>query len=145
MPSKTKKYITTPTGYLMVLTDKDNVINELTFLAEKEDIPSATFFGIGFAGVATFGFYDFETKTFIPKTYENKELASLNGSIAWHAGKPSIHAHGIITGVDYQAAGGHILDLVVGTGSMEITVLLHSKRLERKVDPVIEANILQIH
>jgi predicted DNA-binding protein with PD1-like motif len=138
------KYVATPTGYLMVLTDKDNVITALSALAEKENVPSATFFGIGFAGVATFGFYNFDDKVFVPKTYNNMELASLNGSIAWQNGKPSIHAHGTTTGADYLAWGGHILDLEVGTGSIEITILRHEKRLERKIDPTIQANVLQV-
>jgi predicted DNA-binding protein with PD1-like motif len=138
------KYVATPTGYLMVLTDKNNVIEALSALAEREKIPSATFFGIGFAGVATFGFYDFDDKVFIPKTYNNMELASLTGSIAWQNGKPSIHAHGTTTGADYVASGGHILDLEVGTGSIEITILRHEQKLERKIDPAIQANVLQV-
>lgn len=140
----TGKYVVTPTGYLMVLTNKDNVIKSLSALAELENIPSATFFGIGFAGVVTFGFYDFDEKVFVPQSYANMELASLNGSIAWQNGKPSIHAHGTATGADYVAFGGHILDLEVGTGSIEITILRHDKRLQREIDPTIQANILQV-
>nr|WP_209015441.1 PPC domain-containing DNA-binding protein [Roseibium limicola] len=129
----------------MVLTHKDNVIAALSALAEKEDIPSATFFGIGFSGSATFGFYDFDDKVFVPKTYKDMEMASLNGSIAWQNGKPSIHAHAANTGGDYDAVGGHILEMEVGTGSMEITILRHTKKLERKIEPSIKANILQLN
>jgi hypothetical protein len=32
----------------------------------------------------------------------------------------------------------------VGTGSMEITLIVHQKRLERAVDPCIGANVLGI-
>lgn len=138
------KYIETPTGYFMVLTHKDNVIGALTALAAREELPSASFFGIGFAGSATFGFYDFDDKVFVPKTYLDLEMASLNGSIAWQDGKPSIHAHAANTGGDYTAVGGHILDLEVGTGSMEITILRHGKRLERRIEPTIKANVLQL-
>lgn len=138
------KYIETPTGYFMVLTHKDDVIEALSALAEREDLPSASFFGIGFAGAATFGFYDFDEKVFVPKTYVDMEMASLNGSIAWQNGKPSIHAHAANTGGDYQAVGGHILNLEVGTGSMEITILRHTKRLERRIEPSIKANVLQL-
>lgn len=144
METISDKYVATPTGYLLVLTNKDNVIKALSALAEKEQIPSATFFGIGFAGVVTFGFYDFDDKVFVPQSYTNMELASLNGSIAWQNGKPSIHAHGTATGADYVAYGGHILDLEVGTGSIEITILRHDKRLQREIEPTIQANILQV-
>lgn len=42
----------------------------------------------------------------------------------------------------FDGAGGHLLGLTVGTGSSEITVILHPQRLERFVDPAIMANVL---
>jgi predicted DNA-binding protein with PD1-like motif len=138
----TGKYIKTPTGYLMVLRNGDNVIASLEQLAVREQIPSASFVGIGFMREATFGFYDFGKKAFDPKTFNNVELASLTGTIAWKEGKPSIHAHGTVTDGTFNGAGGHLLGLTVGTGSSEITVVVHPKRLDRFVDPSIGANIL---
>ena len=136
------KYMKTPTGYLMVLRHGDNVLQNLEQLAQAEKIPSASFAGIGFMSEATFGFYDFERKQFDPKTFRNVEMANMTGSIAWKQGKPSIHAHGTVTDGSFHGAGGHLLGLTVGTGSCEITVLLHPQRLERFVDPEIQANVL---
>lgn len=136
------KYMKTPTGYLMVLRHGDNVLQNLERLAQSEQIPSASFTGIGFMSEATFGFYDFGRKEFDPKTFRNVEMANMTGSIAWKDGKPSIHAHGTVTDGSFVAAGGHLLGLTVGTGSCEITLVVHPQRLERFVDPEIEANVL---
>ena len=49
-----------------------------------------------------------------------------------------------LPGADFAAVGGHVLAAKVGTGSVEITVIAHDKRLERRVDPEIGADVLQL-
>jgi len=138
------RWTATPTGYLMVLRRGDDVIASLEKLAVAEKIPSASIMGIGFFSDVTFGFYDFGKREFEPKTFKDVEVLGLTGSIAWKEGKPSIHAHATVAGRDFQAVGGHILAAKVGTGSAEITVIVHEKKLERSVDPDIGANVLQL-
>jgi predicted DNA-binding protein with PD1-like motif len=138
------KAIRTPTGHLMVLRQGADVLAEIAALAASESIPSASFVGMGFLSEVTFGFYDFGKKAFDPKSFRNVELASMTGTIAWQEGKPSIHAHGVVSGADFVGVGGHLLALTVGTGSLEITIIRHETRLERIVDPGIKANILQL-
>jgi predicted DNA-binding protein with PD1-like motif len=135
------RYTKVPTGYLMVLRQGDNILKEIEALAVSENIPSATFTGMGFVNI-TFGFFDFKTKKYDPKEFKDMELASLTGSIAWQDGKPSIHAHGTVTGKDYMAYGGHILSGTVSTGSVEIMVIVHDKKLERILEQPLGANIL---
>lgn len=139
-----QRFVKTPTGYLMVLRRGDDVFAELSKLAQSEKIASASLTGIGFMETATFGFYDFARKKFDPKTFTKVEMASLTGSIAWQDGKPSIHAHATVSDATFATYGGHALDLKVGTGSAEITVVTHPQRLDRLIDPEIEANILQL-
>lgn len=138
------RYVKTPTGYLMVLRRGDDVIANLEKLAETEKLPSASFTGIGFFSDVTFGFYDFGKKEFAPKTFHDVEVAGMTGSIAWKENKPSVHLHAVAAGHDFNAVGGHVLDAQVGTGSAEITLLVHDRKLERKVDPEIGANVLQL-
>jgi len=136
-----RRYIKTPSGYLMVLRMGDNLFEHLTRLAIDEKLPSASLTGIGF-GHPTFGFWNAEKKAFDPRTFRNVEMGSLTGSVAWKEGKPSIHIHGVAGDSTFAAYGGHLLDLEVGTGSLEITLIVHDKRLERAVDPCIGANVL---
>ena len=145
--SKTEisRYNKTQTGYVMVLREGDNVIAEIEKLASHEKIPFASFSGIGFAGEVTFGFYDFNKKKFNPKTFKRVEMGNLTGSIAWNEKGPSIHIHGIATDEKFDAYGGHILSLQVGTGSMEIYLTVNDKKLERKIEQPLNANVLQLN
>ncbi|VVE15520.1 hypothetical protein PEP31012_02865 [Pandoraea eparura] len=142
-PDVQRRYIKTPTGYFMVLRMGDNVFEQLTKFAIAENIPAASVAAIGF-GHATFGSWNAAKKDFDSKTFRNVEMASIVGSVAWKEGKPSIHIHGIAGDSTFSAYGGHLLDLEVGTGSMEITLNVHQKRLERAIDPCIGANVLGI-
>ena len=139
------RYIKTPTGYLMVLRQGDDVIANIENLAKTENIPSANFTGIGFANDVTFGFYDFNMKKFNPKTFNKVEMGSVTGSIAWNEKGPSIHLHGVATDDQFKAFGGHILSMHVGTGSMEIYITLNDQKLERKIEQPLNANVLQLN
>lgn len=138
------RWISTPTGFLMVLREGDDVFARLEALTVQEDVPSASFMGFGFLRRATFGFYDFERREYRPRTFEQLELANMTGTLAWKEGKPSVHAHGVAGDAGFATVGGHLLGLEVGTGSLEITVIRHERRLEREVEPRIGANILSL-
>ena len=138
-----KRYIKVPEGYLMVLLQGDTLLKELEIFAIAEKIPSANFTGMGFANI-TFGFFDFQKKKFKPKEFKAVELASMNGTIAWQHQKVSIHAHGVVTDANFNAFGGHILSGTVGTGSVEIMILVHDQVLERKHEDYLGANVLCI-
>ncbi|WP_397453745.1 PPC domain-containing DNA-binding protein [Pseudomonas sp. NA-150] len=136
-----RRYTKTPTGYLVVLRKGDNAFQELTKLALAEKVPSASLTGIGFGNVK-FGFWNKDKKDFDAQTFQNVEMASFTGSLAWKGDQPSIHLHGVAGDSSFQAHGGHILDFDVTTGSMEITVIVHDQHLERGIDPCIGANVL---
>lgn len=138
------RYSKTAEGFLMVLREGDNVITSIENLVQEQQIPSGNFTGIGFAGEVTFGFFDFSQKKFNPKTFTKVEMGSLTGSVAWSDGKPSLHIHGVATDDKFQAYGGHILALEVGKGSMEIYITVNTEKLERKIDPSLGANVLQL-
>ena len=138
------RYTKTASGYLMVLREGDDVIASIENLAKEKQIPSGNFTGIGFAQEATFGFFDFNEKKFHPKTFYKVEMGSLTGSIAWEGAKPSLHIHGVGTNDKFEANGGHILSLKVGTGSMEIYITTNPDKLERKMEMPLGANVLQL-
>jgi predicted DNA-binding protein with PD1-like motif len=138
------RYIKVPAGYLMVLRQGDDLFKQIERMALAEKIPSATFTGMGFVNIK-FGFFNFDTKEYLPEEFSDMELASMTGSIAWQGNKPSLHIHGVVTGKDFKAYGGHILSATVGTGSVEIMVTVHDKPLERKLEQPLGANVLQIN
>lgn len=139
----TARYIKTPTGYLIVLRQGDDVFKEIEKFAVAEKVPSANFTGMGFVN-ARFGFFDFKTKQYKPKDFKEVEMASMTGSIAWQKELPSLHVHGVVTDANFKAWGGHLLSATVSTGSLEITVIVHEKKLERKMEDPLGANVLQL-
>jgi predicted DNA-binding protein with PD1-like motif len=142
--SEPKRYIPTPTGFLMVLRQSDDVFARLEALMRDEAIPSAVISGFGFVRKVTFGSFDFEAKQYRPKTMENLELTNLTGALAWKDGEPAAHLHGTAGDDSFRTFGGPLLALEVGRGSLEISVLLIPTRLERVEDPGIDANVLQL-
>ena len=140
----TKRYIKVPSGFLMVLRQGDDLFANIEKLATAEHIPSATFTGMGFVN-AKFGFFNFKTKEYAPKDFKDMELASMTGSVAWQDGKASMHIHGVVTGKDFKAYGGHLLAATVGTGSLEIMVTVHEQQLKRVKEEPLGANVLQLH
>lgn len=46
-----KKYVKVPAGYLMVLTEGDNILEHLESFAKEINIPSANFTGMGFVNI----------------------------------------------------------------------------------------------
>lgn len=138
------KTLRTPTGWLMVLTQGDDLIAELARLARDEDVPSASFTGFGFGGEVTFGFFDFASRTYRPATFTDREMTGITGTVVWKDGEPSVHAHGVGCGADFTVAGGHLLALTVGRGSLEMTLTVHAHRLARTEEPALGANILRL-
>lgn len=138
-----KRYVKVKSGYMMVLRQGDNIMEELEKFTIAEKILAASFTGMGFVNV-TFGFFDSKAKRFDPREFKDVELASMNGTIAWQKGKPSIHTHGVVAGKDFQAYGGHILSGTVGTGSLEITVIVHEQPFERVFEDGLGANVLHL-
>lgn len=139
----TTKYRKVPAGYLMVLTQGDSIMAELEKLAVNQNLPAANFTGMGFVNIQ-FGYFDFTEKKYHPKNFDNVELASMHGTIAWQKGKVSIHAHGVVGDKDFNARAGHILAATVSTGSVEILITTHDKKLERIKDEELGANVLTL-
>lgn len=139
-----RRSIKTPTGFLLVLRQGDDVMARLEDLMRDEDIPSAWIQGFGFVSHARLGFFDFERGDYDPGEFEQIEITSMTGTLAWKNGKPAIHAHASGGDRGFGVIGGHVLGLVVGRGSFEINVTVLATRLERRLEPEIGANVLQL-
>lgn len=138
-----KSYTKVSTGYVMVLQQGENLFESLERLAADEQIPSANFTGLGFVNI-TLGYFNFDTKEYQPGDFKDVEMASLNGSIAWKEGKPSIHAHGVVGSETFETHAGHILKATVSKGSVEIMITVHDKRFERRRDEDLGADVLNV-
>lgn len=140
--TESKRYTKVPQGYVMVLRQGDDIVKQLEAFAKTENIPSGNFTGMGFASSVIFGFFNAQTKQFERQEFQKVEIASLSGSIAKKGEAYSIHTHGVVTGRDFTAHGGHVLFASVGTGSVEIMIAVHDKTFERRYDSKIGADVM---
>jgi uncharacterized protein len=139
-----KRYIAVPNGFLMVFRQGDDVFAGIEAIMRDKQIPSASIAGFGFVAEACFGYFNFERGDYDRQTFREFEITGLIGPLAWKDGKPAIHAHAAGGDRQFHMVGGHVLGLVVGRGSFEVSVTVHPNRLERRLDPDIGANVLQL-
>ena len=138
------RHIRTPSGFLRVLQQGDDVLALLGALMQTENVHSASVMGFGFVAKARFGFFDFERRDYKPRDYTDLEVTGFTGTLAWMNGKPAIHAHASGADRSFKLVGGQVLDLIVGRGSFEITIIEHPHRLERAMEPALGAKVLQL-
>jgi uncharacterized protein len=95
-------------GYLVRLLRGEDVTKTLTDFLKEKQIYAGTVTGLGGIGDAELGFYDLPNHVYLRKVIEgNLELITYNGNITLVDGEPFIHAHAVVSGIDYQAYSGH--------------------------------------
>lgn len=106
----------------------------LEFLAANA-IMGGSFTGIGAMSRSTIAFFDIERKQYLDRELdEQMEVLAVVGNVAMHEGEPLVHAHVTLGRMDYSVLGGHLRSGVVRP-TLEITLDLSAKALERAVDP----------
>lgn len=122
------------------LDKNDEIISSLISVAQKENIKTASFSGIGATDNFTVGIFSLEKQTYEKFTFTgNHEITSLNGNITFADDKPYIHAH--ITCADGSAnvIGGHLLEGVISL-TCEIFVDIVDGTVGRKHDEELNIN-----
>jgi len=109
--------------HLLVLAKSEELIENLDTFALKQKPKSAWLCGLGGSQKLTLGFYDPQKREYEWTEYhEPLEILSLQGNLSWIDGKPFWHIHGVFSGKDDKAIGGHVKELQVGlTGELFIT------------------------
>ncbi len=114
----------------------DEPVSLLADLAGERD-KSCHFYMIGGATEVELAYYDIVTKDYSSKkhTANNIEVINITGTVGWFEGKPMTHAHGVFSGADHAAFGGHVNYLYMSATGETIVEWL-PKKLEKKTDPV---------
>ena len=100
-----------PRSYLLVFGKNDDLIAGLNAFAEKHQIKTAFFSGVGALNAAALGYYEPTSKEYHTfKTEKQTELASFSGNISVNAnGKYLVHAHAVLANNECECRGGHVL------------------------------------
>jgi predicted DNA-binding protein with PD1-like motif len=131
--------------YVLIFSTGDEVVSGLTGFAEKYNIKSAHYQGIGDAVHMEAGSFDYNRKQFRVIPIDTAEVTSFTGDIAWFNQKPVAHTHVSAALADGTVKGGHLFKLVVGpTFELILTAEptpLYKKRNEEFQATVIDPNL----
>lgn len=129
--------------YIVVFSKGDEVISGLTQFAQKYNVKSAHFQGIGSAFSIEFGWFDFERLEYQVIPVGVAEVTSLMGNITRYEGKPVVHAHASASERGGTVKGGHLLAMNAGP-TIEVTVIVEPTALNKKLNPEFNATVIDL-
>lgn len=129
--------------YFIRLDKGEELIQELTKLAQEKNISSAHITAIGACGELTLAYYNLSEKKYEDHDFhEDMEITSIIGNIGQMDAKPIIHAHGTFSRRDMSITGGHVKKLIV-SATCEITLSLFPLKLGRAFDESTGLNLIR--
>ena len=129
--------------YVIVLSKGEKIIESLTELLIKNEMPMAYFWGIGAVSEAELAHFNLEKKEYSYKKFKGQlEIVSMIGNLAWLEGKPVVHAHISLGDNKMRLSGGHLKEATV-SATCEIVLKVFEEKVERKHDPEIGLNLLK--
>lgn len=138
------KYRKVENGYFLRLEKGEEVISSIVQFAAKENVRSGVFFGLGAINNFELGYYDLKTRRYEKEKFEeDMEVGNITGNLASLDGKPFVHTHVTVSGKDLRACTGHLFSAEVAL-TLEIFVFASFAKIERKMDPEIGLNLLDL-
>jgi len=127
--------------YVLIFSKNDEIVSGLTEFAQKYNVKSAHYTGIGDAFSAKVGFFDYGRNEFKVIPIGESEISSLMGDIAVFNGKSVAHTHINLATSDGTIHGGHLLECFVGP-TLELFVTVEPTALYKKLSPEFNAGII---
>lgn len=119
---------------LVVLEPGDDLHSSVLAAAAEHGIEGGVLTAIGAVDELELGFFCLPENVYTRRViHDELEVVSLNGNLAMNGGKPFLHAHGVFTGRDFAAVGGHVFRARVSI-TLECMILA-TARLERVPNP----------
>ena len=109
--------------FLIVLQPGDELHQSVLAAASEHGIEGGLVSAIGAVDEIELGYFCLPERVYTRRlVQEQLEVVSLNGNLALKDGKPFLHAHGLFTGRDFVALGGHVFRARVSI-TLEVFVL----------------------
>ena len=128
--------------YLVVFKKGDEAFAGLHEFAEKYQVKSASFTGIGAANSIVLGWISPDKKR-----YKNigpvgqVEVGSLMGNIALYNGRSVVHAHAVVSASDGVTSSGHLFELHVWP-TLEVMVSVYPGEIIKTLDSEVGIPLL---
>lgn len=98
-------------NYIVSIKDKSSIVQALNDFVLNQNIKSGQVTGIGAVSEATLRFFDFSTKDYVDKKFdEQMEVTNISGNVSVLDEKPLLHLHITLGRQDYSAIAGHLQD-----------------------------------
>lgn len=137
------KVFETKEGYLIRLVRGEEIHASLTAFASERGIRGASVQGIGAVENVEVGVFRPDLRDYDHRQEPGvAELASLNGNLSFHEGRPFLHAHVVLVRPDYSVVGGHLFRAVVAVTG-EFSVQQTDLRLRREPDDEVGLALLE--
>jgi predicted DNA-binding protein with PD1-like motif len=124
--------------YAVIFSKGDEVVSGLTEFAQKYNVKSGHYQGIGDALHIEVGWFDYQRKEFLVIPMDTVEVTSFTGDIAWYNKKPVAHTHMSASLKDGSVKGGHLLKLIVGP-TLEVIVTVEPTPLYKRLNEEFNA------
>lgn len=129
--------------YVVRLNRNEEVIKQLTQLAQNEKIQLASVTGLGATNEVTVGLYRVKDQKYISKTLRgDMEITSLVGSITTKEDAPYLHLHINVADENQNVQGGHLNKCII-SATCEIFVDVINGCVNRKFDEEIGLNLFE--
>ena len=116
-------------------------MQQLSFIAEKEQISLAHVTGLGAVKDFTTGVFDVQKKEFYPvNTTGSYEIVSLTGTITEKENKPYLHIHMSAGNKEGNVIGGHLNRAVV-SATAELVIDIVNGKIGRRFSEEIGLNL----
>ncbi len=136
------KYTKCSQGYIIRLEKGEQIIQAIKDFCKTYTITSAYFNGIGAVQNAELGYYRLDQKEYSWKKFDTAmEVVSLTGNVSQVDGEPFLHIHTVLAYENFQTAGGHLKEAVVGA-TLEIFMQTVDTKLTRFMDDEIGLKLL---
>jgi hypothetical protein len=108
----------------------------LNDFVQENEIQAGTVGVIGVVARARLGFFEVEAGDYVvTEVPEHREIASCLGNVSLREGRPTVHAHIVVSDREGHAAGGHLLDGTVVHYAEFWIQALEGRPFERGPDP----------
>lgn len=119
----------------------EDIVQQLTFLADKEQISLAHVNGLGAVNDFTTGVFDVQKKEYYSfNTTGSYEILSLTGTITEKENEPYLHIHMSAGNEEGAVVGGHLNRAVV-SATAELVIDIVKGKINRKFSEEIGLNL----
>ena len=133
-----------PQGYVMRLDPGEEIVEQLTALAERENVRLGCVSALGAANDVTIGIFSTGEKQYHSRRYQGDfEISGLVGSVTRMEGKPYLHLHITIGNpVTGEVHAGHLTSCTI-SATLELFLQVWDGQVDRQFSDQVGLNLFR--